>query len=370
MPAKKLAVRLYLSACCLAALPLLEIGLRCGGFSYPPPDDGLSIWNPVEDRALRFGNGMFETARRQLWVPRPGARVAWGERERINAAGYRGPLREPAHRDGVLRIVVLGESATFGYGVGYDETFCNRLEELLRGGGREAEVIDAGVVGYTIVQGIERYRAFAKAYDPDIVVEAFGEVNEHIMASGPADLEKVEMPLVEGGRLKEIVKLAQLHLRSVQLLSSFSDRMSAARMEERNLALRRIQDEIELQGRMGDLDWNGRRRVSPEEFERTLLGLRNDVRSDGGELVALSMPRRRASEAESPVLAAYTERIAKVARREGIALADGWSAFRDSDEGGAKEARLYYDRWHPSGAGHRLLAEVLAERIAEIIAAR
>jgi lysophospholipase L1-like esterase len=361
---------LWLTAGALAILPLLEVGLRCGGFWYPPADEGLSIWNSAEDRSLLFGTGMFASAPRELWVPQPGARVVWGTNETINAGGYRGPQRERAHASDVLRIVVLGESATFGYGIGYDESFCSRLEEILRASGRKVEVIDAGVVGYTIVQGLERYRAFAKAYDPDVVVEAFGAVNEHLLASGPSDLEKVEMPLVESGRWTEIVKLAQLHLRSVQLLAELSDRTSPTRMEERALALVRIRNEIELRTHMGELDWKGRRRVSPDEFERTLLALRDEVRADGGELVALSMPRRRVSEAESPVLAAYTDRLVEVSSREGIPLAEGWRAFRDADDSGARESQLYLDAWHPSAAGHRLLAEALAARIRAISAAR
>jgi lysophospholipase L1-like esterase len=370
MPRQKLALRLTVTAAAVAVFPLLELGLRCGSFWYPPTDQPMSIWNPTEDRAMRFGGGMFMTAPRALWVPRPGARIVWGDGERVNEAGYRGPLRPPEHASDVLRIVVLGESAAFGYGVGYEETFCGRLEEILRQQGREVEVIDAAVVGYTIVQGLERYRAFAKAYDPDIVVEAFGEVNEHFMSWGPPDVQKVEMPLLEGGRWTEIVKMIRRNVRSVQLVAKISDQMNSARALERDLEFRKLRYEMELQEHIGEVDWKGQRRVPLDDFEKTLMTLRDEVRADDAILVVLSMPRRRETEAKSPVLATYTERIAEIARREGIAFADGWGAFRKAEESGAKEEDLFRDLWHPKAVGHRLLAEVLAGRIAEITAAR
>lgn len=370
MPRQKLALRLTVTAAAVAVFPLLELGLRCGGFSYPPADQPMSIWNPVEDRAMRFGGGMFKTAPRELWVPRPGARIVWGDGEVINDAGYRGPLRRLEHPRDVLRIVVLGESATFGYGVGYDETFCGRLEEILRQQGRRVEVIDAAVVGYTIVQGLERYRAFARAYDPDIVIEAFGEVNEHIMAWGPSDLQKVEMPLLDGGPWTEIVKLIRHNVRAVQLVAKISDRMNSARLLERDLEFRKLHYESELQEHMGEIDWKGQRRVPLDDFEKTLLTLRDELRADEATLVVLSMPRRRGAEAKSPVLATYTERLTEIARREGLAFADGWGAFRRAEENGVKEDDLFHDFWHPKPAGHKLLAESLAERIGEITPAR
>jgi lysophospholipase L1-like esterase len=370
MPRQKLALRLAVTAAVVALFPLLELGLRCGGFLYAPLDQPMSIWNPAEDRAMRFGGGMFMTAPREMWVPRPGARIVWGENERINAAGYRGPLRPLEHAKDVLRIVVLGESATFGYGVGYDESFCGRLEKILRQRGRPTEVIDAAVVGYTIVQGLERYRAFARAYDPDIVIEAFGEVNEHFMAWGPPDVQKVEMPLLEGGRWAEIVKMIRHDVRSVHLVAKISDQLNSARALERDLEFRKLRYEIELQEHMGEVDWKGQRRVPLDDFERTLLTLRDEVRADDAALVVLSMPRRPDAEAKSPVLASYTERIAGIAGREGIAFADGWGAFRKAEEAGVKEDDLFHDFWHPKPAGHELLAEVLAELISEITATR
>ena len=72
-----------------------------------------------------------------------------------NSRGHRD--REVRRRQDALRILVLGDSVTFGFGVEGAETFAKRLESILRGSlGRPVDVINAGVWGYNLIQ-ISRY---------------------------------------------------------------------------------------------------------------------------------------------------------------------------------------------------------------------
>lgn len=367
MARSKLRFRLAVTVATLAVFPLLEIGLRLAGFLYAPADQPLSIWNPVEDRAMRFGSGMFTTAPRELWVPRPGAKVVWGDGERINEAGYRGPLRCAGEHEGIVRVLVLGESCAFGYGIPYADTFSNRLEEILRAHGRSVEVLDTGVVGYTVRQGLERYRAMGRLYRPDFVVAAFGEVNEHYPAGGPSDVEKIEMPLEVGDAWGEVVKLFRREVRVAHLFASLADGMNAQASLERSLKFRELHHEQSLREHMGEIDWKGRRRVSLQDFEAANLALAHEVRADRGRLVLLSEPRRRAAEAIAPVLPLYTRAIEEIALREGLILADGYRAFAEAQAKGVEESDLYRDNWHLSPAGHAEIARTLAEKIEPLL---
>ena len=70
-----------------------------------------------------------------------------------------------------LRIMTLGCSTTFGWGVGDQETYPSRLQVYLNESGYEnIEVINAGQPGYTSFQGDWLWDSVLKNYQPDIVL--------------------------------------------------------------------------------------------------------------------------------------------------------------------------------------------------------
>jgi GDSL-like Lipase/Acylhydrolase family len=86
---------------------------------------------------------------------------------RINNLGLRGPdVDVQSHPR--IRILALGDSFTFGVGVGDAETFCAVLERTL--GPQRVEVIDAGVPGYGIFQAERTLRRLGTQLRPDVVI--------------------------------------------------------------------------------------------------------------------------------------------------------------------------------------------------------
>jgi len=81
------------------------------------------------------------------------------------------------HPPGVLRLMVMGSSFEFGYGVNDEDTFPAVLEKRLR---VEAvfplplEVINGAVPGTHRVQFIYRYLSRLQKYDPDVVIMVTG----------------------------------------------------------------------------------------------------------------------------------------------------------------------------------------------------
>lgn len=105
------------------------------------------------------------------WALRPGARASsWATgREveyRINADGWRGRALAPEKPPGTLRLVAVGDSRTFGYGVREEE----RFTELLAGWFRKLEVANLGVSGYGVGQELLMLRRQGWRYAPDVVV--------------------------------------------------------------------------------------------------------------------------------------------------------------------------------------------------------
>ncbi len=101
----------------------------------------------------------------------PGARA--GD-QIINRDGNRGRELPQAKSPGTFRIACMGDSITFGFGVGEDQTYAWRLEEILNRylgtDKRRFEVLNFGVTGYNARQSVEALRARALAYDPDLVI--------------------------------------------------------------------------------------------------------------------------------------------------------------------------------------------------------
>lgn len=93
----------------------------------------------------------------------------------INSHGTRGvdfATEKPAD---TLRILSLGDSRTFGWGLTDEETYSRRLTEAVQakvGGGKRVELINAGVNAWSYPQMLVYFRDTALAYKPDYVVLA------------------------------------------------------------------------------------------------------------------------------------------------------------------------------------------------------
>ncbi len=99
-----------------------------------------------------------------------------GQQTRHNAAGFRADAPFPAKRPGVLRIVCLGGSTTYGVGVTANSaTYPAALERFLNGDFRPpawdaAEVFNLGVGGYTTREVALTLDQYALPLQPDIVL--------------------------------------------------------------------------------------------------------------------------------------------------------------------------------------------------------
>ncbi|HXI02311.1 MAG TPA: hypothetical protein VNI57_03965, partial [Candidatus Saccharimonadales bacterium] len=99
---------------------------------------------------------------------------------RINSLGFRGAEVAEKRPPGVLRVLALGDSYTFGDHVDTELAYPARLEGILReriavlhGGWRGAEVINAGANGFGILDMESLYAKAGDRLDPSIVLITF-----------------------------------------------------------------------------------------------------------------------------------------------------------------------------------------------------
>lgn len=88
-----------------------------------------------------------------------------------NSQGFRGTREfSPTPKPGVLRVLVLGDSVSFGYGVNEEETYAARLERLLNLAHLNAEVLNLSVSGFGTAEELLQYQAVGAALKPDLVI--------------------------------------------------------------------------------------------------------------------------------------------------------------------------------------------------------
>jgi len=185
----------------------------------------------------------------------------------INSHGMRGP--EPADPKRGYRIIALGNSCTFGWGVAYEDTWIYQLQTLLheRLPGREVEVINAGVPGYSSLQGKRYFSDELLALEPDMVLIMFG-FNDHYPAGGDrTDSEQELSNAVLVGAQNLLARLRLYRLLRKVLLSATQDD-SPPRLD----------------------DIHGVKRVSRSEFFDNLRELVRTAREHGVQPILLLPP--------------------------------------------------------------------------------
>lgn len=118
-----------------------------------------------------------------------------------NSRGLRSP-EYPYKKDrGVYRIIILGDSFTFGHGVEDNETFSYYLCEYLYNGRKNFEVVNAGVNGYGTWEELEWLKSEGYKYEPDLVITAFcgdNDALDNYMAIEAKKYGKFRREVVDG----------------------------------------------------------------------------------------------------------------------------------------------------------------------------
>jgi len=89
---------------------------------------------------------------------------------RTNRLGLRGPDPAVPKPPGFIRILMLGDSFTFGFPVKDEETFCSLIERGLRERGYPVEVVNGAVSGYSPTLEYILLRDELLALEPDLVI--------------------------------------------------------------------------------------------------------------------------------------------------------------------------------------------------------
>jgi lysophospholipase L1-like esterase len=155
---QRLAPRLALSAAItIVVLCALEAAVRMW---FPQ-------WVPRSARMTAF----WQFDPRYGWSHAPGtsgrfASLGFDIEVAINAQGFRGPETTHARASGSRRVVLLGDSHAWGFGVEEEQSFARLLEQLIP----NLQVVNLGVSGYSTDQELLLYQEEGHRYETDVVM--------------------------------------------------------------------------------------------------------------------------------------------------------------------------------------------------------
>lgn len=241
----------------------------------------------------------------------------------------------PPRRPGVYRVIVVGDSLTYGYGIPEEATFTHLLNEWMSDDGR-VEFLNLGVSGHQsedIAKVIDR--AIAELV-PNLIVYAVCE--NDFLPSGVSQYDfSYDFPLPDG------VKMFLLaHSRALQLISDLYDATL------RRFHLRRdFFDDI-----LSDFDGYQRR------FERDVGRMALRAKENGlPAIVAIVLDQTVQYNGRGHRIAHIAETIMRDAGFDVVSTEDYYRTYNGDP--------LYVSRWegHPNEVANYIWARMLSERL-------
>jgi len=265
-------------------------------------------------------------------------RTLFGQPFLTNAFGMHDDPVAIEKPEGTIRIAVLGSSMDMGWGVRYQDTYINQLQEWLdahaaRKGlspARRFEVLNFAVAAYSPMQRLETLRRKVLAFHPDLVIYSATTLDTRLM-----EIHLCEM-------LRKNVDLKYDFLREVTAVAEASNHDLRVDSEGE------IINKKGLKSKLRPLYWG--------LYDTTLGAIAAECRTAGLPLVMVIIPR--VGKADVP-----SARAEPVARLKAIASHYGLTVFDLSDtfdefEPATLEIAASDD--HPNAVGHRRLFLALA----------
>jgi lysophospholipase L1-like esterase len=207
------------------------------------------------------------------------------------------------------KIVCFGDSVTFGWNMKYEYSYPYLLEKLMIKNYPEIKIINSGIGGNTILDGLNRLQRDALSYNPDFIIVNFG---------------------LNDGMLKEKKK----YLNDTEQLF------------------------------YKDNNWYYVTRVNIDDFKYAYSKLINILKSKEIKILLLSINPTLDSfplsednnfkKKQKEIYEVYNERIIQIAANSDVDYIDLWEVFVLNNE---LERHIQEDGIHPNEAGLELIAE-------------
>lgn len=256
---------------------------------------------------------------------------------RTNAHGLRDRDR-PGKVPGARRVLVMGDSYTWGYAVAEDEAYPQMAERLLRERGHpEIEVINGGVPDYNSRQERQLLESLMKVYQPDAVVLSYVMNDAEPSTALPTPPDETYRH-ASSWFLAELADVANRHLFERRLLETHKDTVSGNYLD--GFAA-------------GSPKW--------QDSKQAIREMRDLCAAAGVPFAIFILPDFTQSFDDRYAFRRIHDTVASWGPELGVPVVDLLTAFRGEDH----QTLLVPWDGHPNAEAHRRIAEVLVARILE-----
>jgi len=284
---------------------------------------------------------------------------------RINADGMRDRDHEVAKASGVFRIACLGDSITYGFGVGRAAAYPARLERRLarsqRGAGDTVEVLNFGVTGYSIEQTLQNLRVRALAYQPDVVITQYALNDPQEYSS---EMENLESALTgaEQSYRERLLDRGRRNLLASRLFALAAYTWQSTTRAGRTRAPTQPDAQwLALQGG-SYAEYFSSLHADPAAWGRVERGfgsLTTMARRHGFEALVVVFPVFE--DLDRYPLRGVHERVLAAARAASLPALDLLASYERSEREG--ERSLAVNSLHPNALGHEIAARAIADEL-------
>lgn len=312
----------------VVGLLVLEVGLRLADF--PPP---------IEKAVLEVDPFL-------LWDMPPGQRSEQGVVVNVNSRGMRGPDFVVPKPSGTRRILALGDSSVYGFGVEDSEVFTSVMQKEL---GSPVEVLNGAVGGYSTIQSLRFLYRNIRDIDPDLILIA------NLWSDNNFD-SFVDRELLEAYSGHKPVPTHGLYryLSRSQLFKSLDYMMRYQQLH---------QEGHRLTWMPGHGKPDGRRRVELNDYARNLDKMVQLAKEQGGEAMFLILANKEDAEGSGAPFKAwdpYRQAMRDTATRYGSFVVDLPEVLTASKQAASA---LFWDQMHPTALGHKLIGEAVVKEL-------
>ena len=294
----------------------------------------------------------------------------------INSEGFHSPELPHQRTTGSARLLFLGDSFTAATEVPLAETFAQRTAAELSRGDRPVEAVNLGISGFNNAQELLVWRTVGADYQPDLVVLMVFPGND--VSDNVPELAATNMPffvLDEQGELTELPFKPRWSKKTRWIRDSALYKWQKVVL---NRALRSAQETAEVLPRYDvyrppvDETWRRAWAIT----EALLLAMADETKAHGAQLLLALIPEKIQSRDQDfrslldshPLMKSETwdldypnRRLAEFGVRHDIQVLDPVEAFRTASQ---QQSLYNVEDFHFNAAGHRLMARLIAERIA------